>query len=216
MLLGNGFCRSGGIQSKQFGGTAISGTAPSNVEGRWQHAGTRRNQLAGNGITDSKASVPNGARHPVAWLMARKNGGMASSTEARITFTPTAAGTMGFPITGTTTFTISTNTPDGQLISSATGTASMAITGTGNVLATLSTTGTASITLTTNTPLLKAIKWLDATAGMSITATMTSYGKGFMVGSTADGSSIVNANIVSVNGYSVKGNGQTGSEWGPV
>jgi hypothetical protein len=212
-LLGNG-CREF-VNGRLFGATAISGHVPALLESQWHQAAPMRNMFAGAGITDSKASVPSGVRHPVAWVMARKNGGMSSRNNASFTLGGTGAGALGVPIDGTGGFNITFADAAGQLISSGTGSASMTFAATGNVLATLSTTGSASMTFGTNTPLLGALGWVTATGAFSVNGTMTSYGKGFMVGSTADTGSVINANIVSVNGYAVTGNGQTGSEWGP-
>jgi hypothetical protein len=212
-LLGAGFRET--LTGRMFGSTMLNGTTPNIHEHHGHMAARMRNQFAGEGITDSTASVPSGNRHPAAWVMAPKNGAMSSRNNASLSFTPTANGTMGVPIDGTASFLIDTNTPDGQLISSAIGSASFAITPTGNVLATLSGVGSSTMTFTTNTPAMSAQGWAQASGAMTLTATLTSYAKGMMVGSTVDTSSIVNANIVSVNGYSVTGNGQTGSEWGP-
>lgn len=182
-ILQNGYRHN--LIGKIYGATNIDGWRPQVGVGQGHRANANRNMFAGEAITDDLASVPNGNRPSQAWIMARKNGRMSSHSLANLAVTTVAAGAMGFPIDGTASFIISTNTPDGQLISSGTGSASFTFAATGNVLATLSTTGTASITLTTNT-LMGAIKWLDATAGMSITATMTSYGRGYMVGNTVD------------------------------
>ena len=76
-LLQNGF-RHNAI-GKLFGGTNLDGANPSVHEYRGHLTGRMRNQFAGEGITDDLASVPNGARHPVAWVMARTNGGNIST-----------------------------------------------------------------------------------------------------------------------------------------
>ena len=225
-ILQNGYRHN--LIGKIYGATNIDGWRPQVGVGQGHRANANRNMFAGEAITDDLASVPNGNRPSQAWIMARKNGGMSSHSLANLAVTTVAAGAMGFPIDGTANFIISTNTPDGQLISSGTGSASFTFAATGNVLATLSTTGTASITLTTNTPLMGAIKWLDATAGMSITATMTSYGRGYMVGNTVDSTTLTAAsllaamnadppgvNIKKVNDVYVTGTGASGDEWGP-
>lgn len=77
MLLGNGFARIG-VSTKLFGGTAISGANPSVLEGRWLLAASRRNIFSGEGGLSSVASVPNGARHPMVWVMPRKAGGLTT------------------------------------------------------------------------------------------------------------------------------------------
>ena len=213
-LLGNG-CREF-VNGRLFGATAISGHVSSALEWQGHQAARMRNQFAGAGITDSKASIPNGVRPPVAWVMARKNGGMSSQYEAGFTLGGSGAGALGVPIVGTGGFSIDFANAAGQLISSGTGTAAISFTATGNVLAILAASGSASMSLTTNTPLLGALASVTGNGTMTITGTLTPYARGFMLGSTEDTSTIVNANIVSVNGYSVTGNGQTGTEWGPA
>jgi hypothetical protein len=76
-LIGNGF-RLNGI-GKLFGGTALDGANPSVHEYRYHLTAAKRNQFAGEGGFSLVASVPNGTRHPVAWVMPRKAGGLATT-----------------------------------------------------------------------------------------------------------------------------------------
>ena len=207
MLIGN---RSTLLKSP---GRFLSGGPVSVMRSAFNTHGMMRGAYGGN--YNALSATPNGHLSPSAWVLPKTAGGMSSRNNAFATFTPTANGTMGLPASGTASFLIDTNTPAGQLISSAIGSASFAITPTGNVLATLSGVGSSTMTFTTNTPAMSAKGWAQASGAMTVTATLTSYAKGMMIGSTVDTSSIVNANIVSVNGYSVTGNGQPGTEWGP-
>lgn len=74
-LINNGFRHGGG---KFFGASAIDGGNPSVMVYRGHRAAANRNQFAGQGITSQVASVPDGCRAPVAWIMPRKAGGMSS------------------------------------------------------------------------------------------------------------------------------------------
>jgi hypothetical protein len=82
--------------------------------------------------------------------------------------------------------------------------------------ASLNGDGTASFTLDANTPLLGALAGGEGSTSLSFAGTLTPYAIGNMVGTTEVTSDVVNANIVSVNGYSVTGDGQSGTEWGPA
>ncbi len=214
-LLGAGFRET--LTGRMFGSTMLNGTTPHIHEHQGHMAARMRNQFIGEGITDQKASVPSGNRHPAAWVMAPKNGAMSSRSLATLSFTPTGAGAMGVPIIGTTSFSFAFDPAAGQLISSGIGSASMTFTVANLLLtASLNGIGSSAFTITTNTPQLGAEASGIGAAVLSFTATLTPYAIGSMSGSTVDASGAVNANIVSVNGYSVTGNGQSGTEWGPA
>lgn len=173
-----------------------------------------------SGVTN-KAAIPEGFRHPMSWKMGTKAGSLSSHVEADITFTPTGAMLMGYPISGTASFTIDTNTPAGELIVSGTGTASFTI-NTNNPLLTASINGTgaASFAITTNVPILGAEASLTgstiitistnaptmyplddtsplrtATATMTFSGTLTRYAIGHMEGTTIDLSAMTPDNV---------------------
>lgn len=185
-LLQNGFRHN--LTGKLFGGTAIDGAVPSNQVYQGHRAAANRNMLAGEGITDSLASVPNGNRPQQAWIMARVNGGMSSRNVARLTVTANGGGAMGVNGEGDSLLSF-TAAATAELIASAIGSATFTVTAAGAVIATLGTTGTASFTLTTSAT-IGAKAWGVGAAGMTVSATMTSYAKGFMVGSTANGGTL--------------------------
>ena len=172
-LLQNGF-RHNAI-GKLFGGTILDGANPSVHEYQGHLTGRMRNQFAGDGITDDLASVPNGARHPVAWVMARRNGGMASRNVTRMTLalgglavggvTATGNAAMAFgpaaiawPLddsvqvgAGAASITFTVADAAGQLISSGSGAASMSFATNAPLLtASLAAVGTASFVLATS------------------------------------------------------------------
>ncbi len=195
-----------------------TGTVGFNDRANWNKPGMMRSR---GDLTVSTLwkydAVPAGMYAGTAFFPPQKTGAITSRNRARIDISTSALAVGGITTTGTADFSIVTNTPAGQLISSGTGTASMTFTFANALLtASLSAIGSASFTLATNTPLLGAIASGIGNGTFTITGSLTPYAIGSMIGSTVDTSSIVNANIVSVNGYSVTGNGQTGTEWGPV
>ena len=165
---------------------------------------------------DPLSAIPNGHLSPSAWVLPITGGGLSSYNMARVTIDASGSGAMGVPIDGSTSFSIVFADAAGELISSGSGTASFTFGATGDIQAVLNAIGSASFTITTNTPELLALGWIQGTADMAYSATLTAYAVGNMVGSTEDTSTTVNANIVSVNGYAVTGNGQSGTEWGPA
>ena len=157
-LLQNGF-RHNAI-GKLFGGTNLDGANPSVHEYRGHLTGRMRNQFSGEGITDDLASVPNGARHPVAWVMARTNGGMASRNVAGLTLAPIGAIVGGVTSDATADFTFTpaaTAWPLDDSVQVGAGSASITFTvadAAGQLIS--SGVGSASMTFSTNTPLLTA------------------------------------------------------------
>lgn len=76
-ILANGFqYRSCG--QKIFGATAWQGTYPSRHHGDYNQPGWQRNITAGQGITSGLVGLPEGERHPRAWMMPQKPGALAS------------------------------------------------------------------------------------------------------------------------------------------
>lgn len=200
---------------RHFGGaTAAVGGSGAGFSGGLRNRADRMNRFLGS-TASLLDSVPTGYGID-AFVPARRAGGMAASYKASLAIEPTGSAVAGLPGTGTADFSINFAAATGGLISSGTGSATLNIATTATILATRSGSGSATIAITTNTPLLGALGWVSATGAFSVTATMQSYARGYMTGSTVDTSSIVNANIVSVNGYSVTGNGQPGTEWGPA
>lgn len=176
--------------------------------------GARFNRFVSETYSKVVGAVPSGygAR---AYIMSPQAGGLTAF--AGLTVTPTASGVLGLPTSGSTSITFTVADATGQLIASGNGSAAFSITALPLLLtASLNGIGSTSFTLATNTPLLGAKAGAVGTTSFAITGTLTPYAIGSMSGSTVDTSSIVNANIVSVNGYSITGNGKPGTEWGPA
>ena len=63
-----------------------------------------KNISASEAITDDKFSVPSGNRHPVAWIMPRKAGGLSSNFTVTASMSLTASGAYGRNINTNTTW----------------------------------------------------------------------------------------------------------------
>lgn len=194
------------------------------LRSQFDSTGKRRNFDSGehavSGVTN-KAAIPDGFRHPMSWKMGSKAGSLSSHVEADLSLSPTGAMLRGYPIDGSASFSVSTNTPAGELIVSGTGTASFLI-NTNNPLLTASIggTGTASFAIDTNTPILGAEASLIGTTTVTITAanseilplddssplrnatvafsfsgSLQSYAVGHMVGTTDVADTVTNASV---------------------
>ena len=59
-----------------YGGTVRNSAYPQESVGNWHLTGKSRNVAASEGITNRTTSVPVGYRHPSAWILAQKSGGL--------------------------------------------------------------------------------------------------------------------------------------------
>lgn len=232
-ILNNNF-RHGMAGGRYFGATTLSGMNPTVRRGKFNSGAVRRNIFASEGMTDSKASLPNGARPPVSYVMARKNGGMASYQEAIASITSLAALLGGKALEGSTEISVTIADAEGQLISSGEGSATLSITVADLLLtASLNATGQAEISLTVADATLGAEASLTGSATLAVTGSLTPYAIGHMTGAAlpytelspqsladavlgAAANSPIYANIKQVNDVTVNGTGQTGDEWGPA
>ncbi len=218
-LILNNF-RHGMAGGMYFGATTLSGMNPTVLRGKFNSGAVRRNIFAGVGITDSKASLPNGTRHPVAYVMPRKNGGMSSYQEAVVSLGAVASVLGGKALEGSATLTISTNTPDGELIAFGIGSVTIHLSTNSPLLtASINGGGTASFEIATNLPVLGAEASIvgtttitisvadasilpvnddpvlrEATASMSFSGSLQPYALGHMEGTTEE-AGLTNAGI---------------------
>ena len=192
-LLQNGYRHN--LTGKLFGGTSLDGANPSVHVYRGHRTAANRNMLAGEAITDPLASVPSGNRPSQAWIMARTSGGMSSRNVANLTVTVGGSGAMGVNGVGSSTLTFVADATGG-LIASAIGSATFTVTASGSALATLNAVGSATFTLTTSGT-MGALAWGEGAAGLTVSATLTSYAKGLMVGSTIDTSTLTADQVAS-------------------
>ena len=193
-ILNNGFRdRYCGLR---FAGAGLSsGITPSSLLQNFHMTGRDRNKYCGEGITSKLASVPNGNTHPVSWVLPQFAGAISAYSTARISVTTTGLAYGGKALEGTTSFTIDTNIPNGELIAFGNGTATLTIeSNTPLLTASISGTGSASFTINTNTPLLGAIADLIASGTMTVSGGLTAYAVGFMEGTTEE-AGLTNAGI---------------------
>ncbi len=190
----NGFLYSTGVF--QFSGiTAMSGCVPSALPANKARTGASRNITAGEGITDDKVGIPLGYRNGGAWVMPQKAGHLSAHNTGWVTLGASAAALSGKALEGSTTLTISTNTPAGQLIVSGTGSTTLTIsTNTPLLTASLGGTGSATLTISTNTPILGAEASLIGEAALTLTGTLVAYAVGHMEGTTEE-AGLTNAGV---------------------
>lgn len=222
MLIGN---RSVLLKSpgRYFGGSTVSDNRSA-----FGTSGSTRCRYFGG--FPSTSATPTGYRPPYSWIIAIKNGEMSAVNSAFITLSASGSGASGFAIDGTAAITFTVPDAEGRLVTGGTGTASFSITATSDVYATLGTSGSSSFTFTTNAPILKADGFMGADAPFVINATIASYAKGFMSGTTVDNSvltvdaiaagvlaaaltSPIASDIKKMNGVTVIGVGTTGDKW---
>lgn len=155
------------------------------------------------------------------WMLPIKSGEIASINNTFVAVTPTGLAVGGISTSGSVSFAVTTNTPEGQLISSGTGSASFAFTvadalltaslgGTGAASFAISVTpallgalasgeGAATFSLATNAPIVypldDASPMRSGAASFAVSGGLTPYAIGSMAGSTADASILTSDTI---------------------
>lgn len=219
-LLGNGFRET--LTGRMFGRTLLNGATPHAHEYMGHMAARMRNQFAGGGITDNKASVPSGGRHPVAWVMARKNGAMSSRNVTGMSIGASGLAVGGITATGNASLSIDFSPATAALIASGAGNASVVFTvadalltasiaGAGSASFIFSATappgalasgyGTASMAITFANaqpyPLNDASPLRTGVASFAITGSLVPYAIGVMGGSTDNNTVLTTSAIAS-------------------
>lgn len=140
-----------------------------------------------SGLFGQYAALPNGNLNPSCWMLPQKSGGMSSHNIAGMSFSSSALLLGGKALEGSTSITISTNTPDGELIVSGEGSSSFTIsTNTPLLTASISGEGTAAFTISANSPILGAIADLTGSGAITFSASLTAYARGYMTGTTEE------------------------------
>lgn len=132
-------------------------------------------------VTD-RSSVPQGARHPVAYKWARKTGGLASHNECTVAFALAASGALGRNIEAATSITFAAPDAQLQLVVSASGSVTITFTPGANLAGALSASGATSFTFAAPDALLGAIAGLSATAGVAFGSASTVTAIGHLAG----------------------------------
>lgn len=182
-LLGNG-CRHNLTGRITTATTNIDGCNASCIPASYNLTAMRRNMLVGSGIANPQASMPQGVRPPIAWLMAKEGGGISSYRRADISISGTANAEMGFPRTGTATISIN-GTAIGGLIVGATGTTTISINGTADAFGAITGEGATTISITGSAD-LGAIASLVGETTISINGSAEIMGIGYMTGTTIE------------------------------
>ena len=163
------------------------GTGQAGLRNNFNRGGCNHNfrYQDGETTTNKLYAVPNGYNgdNHAAWIMPQVAGAISSTNAAECAVTTTGLAYMGYPIDGSISIAITTNTPDGQLITSGAGSTTIAVTfNTPLLTASLNGTGTTSLAITTNTPTLGADAGLSGSSGLSCTGTLVPYAIGHMEG----------------------------------
>lgn len=230
MLLGNYSVHNRNPLRYLAGSTA---TPEVNHQSNFNRGGAKKNrQYVGQTTAANKQfSLPYGYYPSYCWLLPQVGGDLAARRSGDFGISPSATGGLGMPGTGNSDISITTNTPDGQLVTTVPAGGAPASIGisTNTPLLTASISGVASATfgIDTNTPTLGAEANLTASAEFGLDGTLTAYAIGIMEGSTADQgvtvdnivialeAAVLPVNIVKVNDVTVTGDGTTGDPWGP-
>lgn len=180
MGLLNNNCRDSFGVARFFGATLFNNVSLSTETHTNRLPGGSRNIFASQAGISGKSSKPAGSRHPVAWQMPQKAGGLASHNATSITFSQTGNAVRGLPATGSTSITF-TSTATGGLIVSAIGSATITFSTTAVLNSVASASGSATITFS-GSALLGAQAGLSGSSTITFSGTAESYAIGYMSG----------------------------------
>lgn len=141
------------------------------------------------------AALPQGNRHPAAWMLPQQAGGMASHNRCTVSVGATGDGALGRNMQATATVSIDA-TALGGLIAGGVGTATITITASGDIVATIGAPGTATISVIGSAD-VGALGWLDGLAQVSIDGSLVAYAIGHMSGTTEDLTGLTPASVAS-------------------
>lgn len=176
--------RDGFATLRFFGATLSNGASPFVSQSSTSRAGARRNIFMGEATISAKSSIPAGSRHPVAWQMPQKAGGLASHNNASVALSPAGFAVRGLPGSGASTITF-TPTGTGGLIVSGSGSATVTCSATGAILSVASASGSATITLSP-TALIGALAGLSGSATISCTPAALISAIGYLAGASTN------------------------------
>ena len=142
---------------RRFGGSTTSVEVGNRSNFSSNGAAKNMQYVSMTTAANKQFALPYGSSPPYSTLMPQKGGDMSARRTADFSFTASASALMGYPISGTSSITISVLDADGQLISSGSGSASIAVTTNTPILtASINGDGTTSFPITTNAPILGA------------------------------------------------------------
>lgn len=181
-LLNNGYRHN--LTGKIVGSSNVDGWRPQVGLYQGHRTAAMRNLFAGQGITDDMAAAPEGMRPPVAWIMARKSGAVASRNEATITFGASGSGSMGVAAEGTASVVLSL-AGTGGLITSASGVATISLDAAASLFASKAAYGEATVSIN-GSAIVLALAHAEGSAGVALSAEWTPTAIGWLEGTTAD------------------------------
>ena len=214
--------------------TYRAGTSQSGERSNWGGNGPKRSVQLQDRQTTANAlyALPQGGYAGLAWMLPQQSGNLASINAAALSLTPTGAVVGGVTSPASADFAITVADAAGGLITSGTGTATLAFTIAPSLLtASLSAVGSASL-LFEAAALLGAKASAQGAASFAVTGSVTPYAIGQMIGTTVDATALTAASIAAgvlaaaaaspiyadirrVNSYPVQGDGSSGNPWGP-
>lgn len=190
----------------------------------------RVNQYASEGITDSRAAVPNGHLAPSAWVLPQVAGGMSSRNEARASLAASGNGAQGINLVGNSLLVLTTS-GDAAAVASLSGSASLSLSTNGVITAPVSMVGNATISISASGS-LGGIASIVGSSIVVLTTSLTTKANGFMLAvpisqdltTDAIASAVLSAmnstppsvNIKQVNDIDVGGTGTELDPWNPV
>lgn len=167
--------------------TGVGVSAHNGQRGQWNTNGPRRGVHYPDGaetVAYKRIGYPVGGSGSLAWMMPYEQGDLKSYNDCDLTVSASGTGGEGLGFPGTVIVTVN-GTALGQLVSQGNGSATVSITASGAVTATLSSPGSATITVTgTLTP--GATGWVVAQADVTVDGSLEPYAAGRMVGTTAE------------------------------
>lgn len=190
----------------------------------------RINLFASEGISDTRAAVPNGHLAPSAWILPQVAGGMSSRNEAAASISASGTGAQGINLVGNSVLTIVV-AGSAAAVAAASGTSSCVITVSGNAVAPLSVVGSASASISAAAT-HSTIANISGSSVCAVSASLITGAIAYLTAQpitsdlTADSiaSSVLGAmnaappgvNIKYVNDVEVGGIGTSGDPWSPV
>lgn len=179
-LMTNGY-RLGFSPFKYRGGALVSIYTPASTPQAQGGPGARRSTQLNFGTL---SAIPQGNRHPAAWLMPQQAGGMASHNRCDVTINASGSGALGRNMEAAATITINASAIGG-LIAGGVGSASISITASGDIVATIGTTGSATVSIIGSAD-IGALGWLAGESEISLDGALVAYAIGHMTGTTAE------------------------------
>lgn len=180
---------------RYFGATLSNGASPYIAVSGEKLTGQRRNFFASDAGISPLSSMPAGNRHPVAWQMPQKAGGLASRNNTRITFSHTANAGLGLPAQGTATITFTTDATGGLIVSGS-GTSTITFSSSATLASVAVISGSGSITIS-GSALLGAQAGLSASTSITLTGTAVSYAIGYLSGLSTSETEFSASNLAS-------------------